>query len=111
MKKVGTSGTVVLPSWTQTIDQQEDRQEKTAFQSVPSLEQKLEHPEQPAKDRHPVPRWVGIVKQWTPAMTVLAWPVIDWIIREDGETEAAKWVYDESAKFFEKQLTSNPKVV
>lgn len=98
MKKVGTSGTLALPQWTQEVDQQEDKKEIGTFQSVPKLEQKLEHFGTPCQ----VPKWVPIVKAWTPRQTAAAWPVIDWIIREDGETEAAAWVYEQSAEFFRK---------
>lgn len=111
MKKHGTSGTVLLPSWTQEQYTQEDKHEKEAFQNVPSLEQNTEHAQVAELDRHEVPKWVGVVRQWTPEMTVKAWPVIEWIIREDGESEAIEWTCNESAKFFRFDLTSNLKNV
>lgn len=97
---------ILLPDWTQEENLQEVEGVPKVFQN---LEQNTEQTEQqpepvPAME---IPQWVAIVQNWTPKMTVLAWPKINQIIDQYGEESAAAWVCEQSIKFFGKHLTSN----
>lgn len=97
---------ILLPDWTQEEILQEVEGVPKVFQN---LEQNTEQQEQQI-DSVPamvIPQWVAIVQNWTPKMTVLAWPKINQIIDQHGEESAAAWVCEQSIKFFRKHLTSN----
>ena len=100
---------ILLPDWTQEEILQEVKCVPKVFQN---LEQNTEQQEQTEQQTDPVPamvipQWVAIVQNWTPKMTVLAWPKINQIIDQYGEESAAAWVCEQSIKFFGKHLTSN----
>lgn len=100
---------ILLPDWTQEEILQEVEGVPKVFQN---LEQNTEQQEQTEQQTDPVPaivipQWVAIVQNWTPKMTVLAWPKINQIIDQYGEESAAAWVCEQSINFFGKHLTSN----
>lgn len=97
---------ILLPDWTQDEIPQEVEDVPKVFQN---LEQNTEQTEQQteAAPALVIPQWVEIVQNWTPKMTVLAWPKINQIIDQYGEESAAAWVCEQSIKFFGKHLTSN----
>lgn len=96
---------ISLPLWTKD-DIAYDVKIET--KGVPNLEQNTEQIAEPPVLHHHA-SWVSVVKAWTPEMVAKAWPVIDRLIRENGESQASQWVCDESEKFFDFDLTSNPK--
>lgn len=97
---------ILLPDWTQDENLQEVEGVPKVFQN---LEQNTEQTEQQPEpvSAMVIPQWVAIVQNWTPKMTVLAWPKINQIIDQYGEESAAAWVCEQSIKFFGKHLTSN----
>lgn len=97
---------ILLPDWTQEEILQEVKCVPKVFQN---LEQNTEQTEQQSEavPALVIPQWVAIVQNWTPKMTVLAWPKINQIIDQYGEESAAAWVCEQSIKFFGKHLTSN----
>ena len=97
---------ILLPDWTQEEILQEVEGVPKVFQN---LEQNTEQTEQQSEavPALVIPQWVAIVQNWTPKMTVLAWPKINQIIDQYGEESAAAWVCEQSIKFFGKHLTSN----
>ena len=97
---------ILLPDWTQEEIPQEVEDVPKVFQN---LEQNTEQTEQQSEavPALVIPQWVAIVQNWTPKMTVLAWPKINQIIDQYGEESAAAWVCEQSIKFFGKHLTSN----
>lgn len=97
---------ILLPDWTQEVIPQEVEDVPKVFQN---LEQNTEQTEQQSEavPALVIPQWVAIVQNWTPKMTVLAWPKINQIIDQYGEESAAAWVCEQSIKFFGKHLTSN----
>lgn len=97
---------ILLPDWTQEVIPQEFEDVPKVFQN---LEQNTEQTEQQSEavPALVIPQWVAIVQNWTPKMTVLAWPKINQIIDQYGEESAAAWVCEQSIKFFGKHLTSN----
>lgn len=97
---------ILLPDWTQEENLQEVEGVPKVFQN---LEQNTEQTEQQPEPvpAMVIPQWVAIVQNWTPKMTVLAWPKINQIIDQYGEESAAAWVCEQSIKFFGKHLTSN----
>lgn len=97
---------ILLPDWTQDEIPQEVEGVPKVFQN---LEQNTEQAEQQSEavPALVIPQWVAIVQNWTPKMTVLAWPKINQIIDQYGEESAAAWVCEQSIKFFGKHLTSN----
>lgn len=97
---------ILLPDWTQEENLQEVEGVPKVFQN---LEQNTEQTEQQPEpvSAMVIPQWVAIVQNWTPKMTVLAWPKINQIIDQYGEESAAAWVCEQSIKFFGKHLTSN----
>ena len=103
MVKTWNIRNILLPAWTQEDDLYGTCNEKEVTQEHgTNLEHFLEVDESPlATD------WIPVVKSWTPEMTVKAWPMIDWIIRNHSEIEAAEWVCTKSTKFFTLDLTSN----
>ena len=103
MEKTWNIRNISLPAWTQDDDLYGTCDKKEALSELGT---DLEHlPEVPelvvATD------WVSVVKNWTPEMTLKAWPMLDWIIKNHSETEAAEWVCTKSTKFFTLDLTSN----
>ena len=97
---------ILLPDWTQEEILQEVKCVPKVFKN---LEQNTEQTEQQSEavPALVIPQWVEIVQNWTPKMTVLAWPKINQIIDQYGEESAAAWVCEQSIKFFGKHLTSN----
>jgi len=97
---------ILLPDWTQEDILQEVKCVPKVFQNS---EQNTEQTEQQSEavPALVIPQWVAIVQNWTPKMTVLAWPKINQIIDQYGEESAAAWVCEQSIKFFGKHLTCN----
>ena len=97
---------ILLADWTQEDILQEVKCVPKVFQNS---EQNTEQTEQQSEavPALVIPQWVAIVQNWTPKMTVLAWPKINQIIDQYGEESAAAWVCEQSIKFFGKHLTSN----
>lgn len=102
MEKTWNIRNISLPSWTQDDDLHGTCDKKD---TPLELGTDLEHlPEVPKPTM--TTAWVSVVKDWTPAMTVKAWPMLDWIINNHGEIEAAEWICTKSTKFFTLVLTS-----
>jgi hypothetical protein len=114
---------ILLPDWTEDdIDQDlanvpsfdekdgtdlEQTQKKSIFvenqQKTTENRPELVEVDQPVN----VPEWVAIVASWTPEQTVKAFPIIDQLISEYGESIAIEYTCKKSKYFFEKDLTSN----
>ena len=114
---------ILLPDWTEDdIDQDlanvpsfdekdgtdlEQTQKESIF--VENQQKTTENRPEPVEADQPVnvPEWVAVVTSWTPEQTVKAFPIIDQLINEYGESVAIEYTCKKSKYFFEKDLTSN----